>query len=113
MKKFLPLLSFGILLAFSVCQLSAQDEKLSKVTITITENNKVTTATTFELKEGQDPEMIKTIVTQLSGDDKHGQHGTVVIRKGEKDVKVVKKVGVEIEVEDETEDDDETKSEKK
>jgi hypothetical protein len=52
----------------------AQDEASTKIRITITEDDKVTTDTTFELSEGQDPEMIKKIVSHLAGGDLHARH---------------------------------------
>ena len=52
----------------------AQDKKTSTVSITITEDDVVTTDTTFELKEGQDPEMIKTMITHMAGGDMHVKH---------------------------------------
>lgn len=47
----------------------AQDKKKSKVHITITEDDKVTTDTTFELSEDQDPEMIKKMVQTMATED--------------------------------------------
>jgi len=52
----------------------AQDKKTSTISITITEDDKVTTDTTFELKEGQDPETIKKMITHLAGDDMQVKH---------------------------------------
>lgn len=70
MNKTLPLiLGLGIFLAFTVSPMAAQDQKKSTVSITITEGDKVTVDTTLELKEGQDPEMIKKIVSHLAGED--------------------------------------------
>ena len=76
MKKHLLHLSLGIslILLFGSQQAMAQDKKSSKIHITITENDKVTTDTTFELKEGQDPEMIKKVISHLAGDDLHKMH---------------------------------------
>ena len=76
MKKHLLLLLLGsIFILLSVCQnAAAQDEKKSKVHITITEDDKVTTDTTFELAEGQDPEMIKKVVSHMAGGDLHEKH---------------------------------------
>jgi len=72
MKKALFLiLGLGIFLSFSVSHLAAQEKKTSKVSITITKDDVVTVDTTFELKEGQDPEMIKKIVSHLAGEDIH------------------------------------------
>ena len=76
MKKQLLHLSLGIslILLFGSQQAMAQDKKSSKIHITITENDKVTTDTTFELKEGQDPEMIKKVISHLSGEGLHEMH---------------------------------------
>lgn len=54
----------------------AQENKTSQVHITITEDGKVTSDTTFELAEGQDPEMIKKVVSHMAGGDLHGKHMT-------------------------------------
>ena len=70
-KTLLLLLGLGVFLFFSLNSLSAQDKKSTKITITITEDDKVTTDTTFELSDGQDPEMIKKIVSHLAGEDVH------------------------------------------
>jgi hypothetical protein len=79
---------FGILMILFVVyqQSSAQDKKSSRVRITITENDRVTSDTTFELKEGQDPEMISE-----EGEEK-GEYMVVVesdVDKGGEDVRVV------------------------
>jgi hypothetical protein len=79
---------FGILMILFVVyqQSSAQDKKSSRVRITITENDRVTSDTTFELKEGQDPEMISE-----EGEEK-GEYTVVVesdVDKGGEDVRVV------------------------
>ena len=93
-KTLLSSLSMGIFIAFNTGQLSAQDEKPARVSITITENDMVTTDTTFELGKGHDPEMITKVVSQLTGedidinttikvvgagDDEHGKHRNVMI----------------------------------
>jgi len=47
----------------------AQEGKTSKVTVTITENDKIITDTTFAIREGQDPEAVKEIISHvLSGE---------------------------------------------
>ena len=93
MKKPLLLLTgLGVFLFFSLNHLSAQDKKPAKVTITITEDDKVTTDTTFELKEGQDPEMIKKIVSKIAGEDikinisKSMSHSTIAMIHSDDDV---------------------------
>ena len=70
MKKMLLIsLGLGVFLSVSLNHLKAQDKKPTTVSITITEDDKVTTDTTFELSEGQDPEMIKKIVSHIAGED--------------------------------------------
>ena len=78
-KTNLTILGLGLCLSFFAIPLKAQDEKPTKVTITITENDMVTTDTTFELKGSQDPEMITQIVAKLTGEDIHGKHEKVMI----------------------------------
>jgi hypothetical protein len=70
MKKLL-LLS---LLVITTCiilssQSSAQETKGDKVTVQITKDGKVVTDTSFQLKEGQDPEAVKRVISHvLEGD---------------------------------------------
>ena len=63
-------LFFAFLLIIPVMA-RAQEGKTNTVTITITEDGKVTTDTTFEIAEGQDPDALKTIVEELAGGDIH------------------------------------------
>jgi len=73
---------------FGFQRTTAQDKKTSRISIIITEDDKVTTDTTFELKEGQDPEMIKKMVTHMAGGDMHVRHTSkdvYVTRKGDND----------------------------
>jgi len=76
MKKHLLSVMIGSFLFFlaGYQPAMAQEGKSSKVHITITENDQVTTDTTFELAEGQDPEMIKRMVTHMAGGDIHAKH---------------------------------------
>ncbi|MFC2081012.1 hypothetical protein ACFLR8_02260 [Bacteroidota bacterium] len=76
MKKQLFHLFLGIslILLFGYQNARAQDKSTTKVQITITEDDKVTSDTTFELKEGHDPEMIKKVVSSLAGQDLHMKH---------------------------------------
>ncbi|HEC44994.1 MAG TPA: hypothetical protein ENI20_19480 [Bacteroides sp.] len=76
MKKHLLSLLFALSLVMliGVQQTLAQKEKTSTITITITEDDEVTTDTTFELAEGQDPEMIKKMVSHMAGGDLHKVH---------------------------------------
>jgi hypothetical protein len=78
-KTILSILGLGLCLSFCVIPMKAQDEKPTKVTITITENDVVTTDTTFTLAEGQDPEIIKEIVTKLSGDHPDHKHEKMMV----------------------------------
>jgi hypothetical protein len=74
-KHLLQLIPAALLvLLFGFQQGMAQEKKSSKVHITITEDDKVTSDTTFELAEGQDPEMIKKIVGHLAGGEIHEKH---------------------------------------
>ena len=68
-KNLLVLLSTGLLLVLPQIHTQAQDEKLVSLSITITEDGEVTTDTTIELKNGHDAEMIKKIVTHMTGED--------------------------------------------
>jgi hypothetical protein len=76
MKKHLLsfLFALSLVMLIGVQQTRAQKEKTSTITITITEDDEVTTDTTFELAEGQDPEMIKKMVTHMAGGDMHKVH---------------------------------------
>ncbi len=76
MKKHLlsVLITTMLILICGFQQTRAQDKKASKVHITITENDQVTTDTTFEIEEGQDPELIKKVVSQLAGGDIDEKH---------------------------------------
>ena len=146
MKRLLLLGSVAVcmVIMMSTNQAIAQEEESTTVQITIKEDGKVTTDTTFELKEGQDHDMVKKMVQHMAGGDEKmmkkgggnmmiiseeehvewteedGENVEVyVIKKGDKDVKVVKKVTVEIEdeseedVEKEVEVEVEVKAEKK
>lgn len=64
-------MGLGVFLFVSLNHLAAQDKKPTTVTITITEDDKVTTDTTFELKEGQDSEMMKKMISDITGEDIH------------------------------------------
>ena len=90
MKRTVQLLFlFFAFLMFLPIMASAQEEKTSTITITITEDGKVTTDTTFELSEGQDPDAVKKIVEELAGGDinikmeKHGHKKVMYITEGE------------------------------
>ena len=78
-KSLLTFPGLGIFLCLCAPPLTAQDETPTTVTITITENDEVTTDTTFTLKEGQDPEMIKDIVATLAGADVDQKHEKMMI----------------------------------
>jgi hypothetical protein len=71
MKKLLLPCSLAvcIFITVSINQATAQEDEPTTVHITIKEDGKVTTDTTFELKEGQDPDMVKKMVEHLAGGD--------------------------------------------
>lgn len=58
-----------MVILMSANQAMAQEDESSSVHITIKEKGKVTTDTTFELKEGQDPEMVEKMVQHMVGED--------------------------------------------
>ena len=61
----------------------AQDDKQTTVRITIQEGGKVTIDTTFELKKGQDPDMVKEMVQHLVGGGKKMEHEVIIMREGD------------------------------
>ena len=70
MKKLL-LVSFLVITTCIILssQSSAQETKGDKVTVQITKDGKVVTDTSFQLKEGQDPEAVKRVISHvLEGD---------------------------------------------
>jgi hypothetical protein len=74
-KSLLPsILGSFLLLLFGLQSNLAQEKKTSKIQITITEEGKVTSDTTFELEEGQDPEIIKKVVAYMAGGEIHPGH---------------------------------------
>ena len=81
---------FFVFLVFLPSMANAQEEKTSTITITITEDGNVTTDTTFEIAEGQDPDAVKEMVEKLAGGDihvkssKHG-HKKVMYMTGDED----------------------------
>ncbi len=122
MKKSLFPCSLLVCLLLTVAsnRAMAQEDEPATIHITVKEGGKVTTDTTFTLKEGQDPELIEKLVSHLTGGDaKTGQKEVIiiqkgddellewteddddlnvyVIKKGDKEVKVVKKVTVQVE----------------
>jgi hypothetical protein len=76
MKKLLLLGSLAVCLIMmaSTNQAIAQEDESTTVHITIKEDGKVTTDTTFELKEGQDPDMVKKMVQHMVGGDDDCDH---------------------------------------
>jgi len=67
-------------------QAIAQEDESTSVHITIKEGGKVTTDTTYELKEGQDPDMVKKMVQHMAGgDDKIMKQEVIIIKKGDDD----------------------------
>ena len=88
MKKILLLISFAVCLiaVASTNQAFAQEDESTSVHITIKEDGKVTTDTTFELKEGQDPEMVKKMVQHMVGEDeKMMKKEVIIMQKGDDD----------------------------
>lgn len=77
MNKLLLLSSMAVcmVILMSTKQAIAQEDESTSVHITIKEDGKVTTDTTFELKEGQDPDMVKKMVQHMVADDdcKHNE----------------------------------------
>jgi len=88
MKKILMLCSMAACMSILMCnhQAMAQEDESSSVHITIKENGKVTTDTTFELKEGQDPDMVRKMVQHMVGeDDVRMKKNVFIMRKGDDD----------------------------
>lgn len=71
MKKLLlpGSLAVCLILMASTNQAMAQEDESTTVHITIKEGGNVTTDTTFELIEGQDPDMVTKMVQHMVGDD--------------------------------------------
>ena len=88
MKKLLLLGSIAacMVIMMSTNQAIAQEDESSTVHITIKENGKVTTDTTFDLKDGQDPDMVKKMVQHMVG-------GKVMVFKDEDGNITVKELG--------------------
>jgi hypothetical protein len=80
MRKHLLHLTIGasLVMLFGFQQTMAQEVKTSEVHITISEGDEVTTDTTFELKERQNPEMVKKMISHLAGEDIHKTHKIIV-----------------------------------
>jgi hypothetical protein len=76
MKKLLLLGSIAVCLAMMASNnvAIAQEDESTTVHITIKEDGKVMTDTTFELKEGQDPDMVKKMVEHMVGEDDDCDH---------------------------------------
>ena len=88
MKKLLLLGSLAVCLISMAAtnQVFAQEDESTSVHITIKEDGKVTTDTTFELKEGQDPHMVKKMVQHMvGGDEKMMKKEVIIIQKGDDD----------------------------
>lgn len=70
----------------SANQAIAQEDESTSVHITIKEDGKVTTDTTYELKEGQDPDMVKKMVQDMLGEnDKIMKKEVIIINSGDDD----------------------------
>jgi hypothetical protein len=88
MKKLLLLgaLAVCLFIMASTNQTIAQEDESTTVHITVKEDGKVTTDTTFELKEGQDPDMVKEMVQHMvGGDEKMMKKEVIVMHKGDDD----------------------------
>lgn len=88
MKQLLLLGSMAVCLAMiaSTDPVIAQEDESSSVHITIREDGKVTTDTTFELKEGQDPDMVRKMVEHMvGGDEKMMKKEVIIMKKGDDD----------------------------
>ena len=88
MKKIMLLGSFAACFLFMATTNTAraQEDESTTVTITIKEDGKVTTDTTFELKEGEDPDMVKKMVQLLAGgDEKMMKKEVIIMQKGDDD----------------------------
>ncbi len=88
MKQLLLLCSIAVCLAMiaSTNPAIAQEDESSSVHITIKEDGKVTTDTTFELKEGQDPDMVKKMVEHMvGGDEKMMKKEVIIMKRGDDD----------------------------
>ena len=88
MKK-LPLLgslAVCLIIMAATNQVFAQEDESTSVHITIKEDGKVTTDTTFELKEGQDTDMVKKMVQHMvGGDEKMMKKEVIIMQKGDDD----------------------------
>jgi len=88
MKKLLLLGSLAVCLVMmaSTNQAMAQEDESTTVHITIKEGGNVTTDTTFELKEGQDPDMVTKMVQHMvGGDDRMMKKEVIIMQKGDED----------------------------
>jgi len=88
MKRLLLLGSVVVcmVIMMSTNQAIAQEDESTTVQITIKEDGKVTSDTTFELKEGQDPDMVKKMVQHMAGGDEMMMKKEVIImQKGDDD----------------------------
>jgi len=88
MKRLLLLGSVAVcmVIMMSTNKAIAQEDESTTVQITIKEDGKVTTDTTFELKEGQDPETVKKMVQHMVGeDDKMMKKEVIIMQKGDDD----------------------------
>lgn len=85
MFSFLCLAACGLILSGA----SAQKTSGDKVTVKVTSNGKVISDTTFQLKEGQDPEAVKEVISRvLAGDievitDKEGDQQIIWVTSGD------------------------------
>jgi hypothetical protein len=88
MKRLLLLGSVAVcmVIMMSTNKAIAQEDESTTVQITIKEDGKVTTDTTFELKEGQDHDMVKKMVQHMAGgDEKMMKKEVIIMHKGDDD----------------------------
>src|SRR4030042_1908884 len=95
MRKLLLVSFLGITTCIILSsQSSAQETKGDKVTVQITKDGKVVTDTSFQLKEGQDPEAVKRVISHvLEGDiqvisEKEGHQKMVWVTSHAEDIDV-------------------------
>ena len=71
MKKNVPAILLFILALVIVSwnPVDGQDKKTGKITLQIEEDGKTVVDTVFDLKEGQDPEHIKKMISSMTGED--------------------------------------------
>jgi hypothetical protein len=89
-KMFLPgIMAVCLVYLSSANQAMAQEDESTLVHITVKEDGRVTTDTTYELKEGQEPDMVKKMLQDMVGeDDMIMKKEVIIIKKGDDDCNV-------------------------